>query len=230
MRRSRGHPRSVYDARMDGIATATGAADERRHSIAEAEPLASDDADRLRPGVAPAGRHDAVGDPLAPPSPDAVVAVWLRHTAPPEERARAREAALRAEHAAEVAGLRAALRDMKGAHAAEIARLRAEHAAALRRVVEVHRRAPDAARADAARPGEGAAPRPVARSPARRRWIGRGLARLTRNGGGDPARPWTRLAAKPSIGADLIAAVGALRPAGAAALSRLRSTVIPPSP
>ena len=225
MRRSRGHPRSVYDARMDGIATATGVVDERRHSIAEAEPLSSDDADRLRPGVAPAGRHDAVGDPLAPPSPDAVVAVWLRHAAPPEERARAREAALRAEHAAEVAGLRAALRDMEGAHAAEIARLRAEHAAVLRRVVEAHRRGPDPAC-----PGEGAAPKPMAPSPARRRWIGRRLARLTRTGGGDPARPWTRLAARPFIGAELIAAVGALRPAGAAALSRLRSTVIPPSP
>ena len=50
----------------------------------------------------------------------------------------------------------------------------------------------------------------------------RSMARLTGKGGGDPMGPWGRPAAKPSVGADLIAAVRALRPAGAAALSRLR--------
>ena len=62
-----------------------------------------------------------------------------------------REAALRARHAAEVARLRAALRAMEEAHAAEVPRLRAEHAAELGRLMEARRGAPDAARTGADR-------------------------------------------------------------------------------
>jgi len=50
-----------------------------------------------------------------------------------------REAALRAEHAAEVARLTVALRSMRAAHAAEIELLRAEHAAGLRQSVAASR-------------------------------------------------------------------------------------------
>ena len=53
-----------------------------------------------------------------------------------EEQAKAREAALRAEHAAEVALLVDALRHQHETHAAEIEGLRAEHAVVLRRLVE----------------------------------------------------------------------------------------------
>jgi hypothetical protein len=109
----------------------------------------------------------------------------------PPPRAQRLRAALRARHAAEVARLRAALRAMEEAHAAEVARLRAEHAAdtaGLRRAVEVQRWAPDTARTGALRasggPGEGAAPRPqAAPSPARPRATRGRLARLTGKGG-----------------------------------------------
>ena len=47
-----------------------------------------------------------------------------------------REAALRAEHAAEVALLTVVLRSMRAAHAAKIERLLAEHAAGFWRWVE----------------------------------------------------------------------------------------------
>jgi hypothetical protein len=224
---------------MDGIAATIEAADEGQHPTSEAGHLGADDADadRLRADAAPPGGGKTAPDPLLdPPPPDAVVAVSLRHAAAPEERAREREAALRARHAAEVARLRAALRAMEEAHAAEVARLRAEHAAdtaGLRRAVEVQRWAPDTARTGAVRasggPGEGAAPRPqAAPSPARPRATRGRLARLTGKGGDHPLEPWGRPAAKPFAGADLIAAVRALRPAGAAALSRLRGTALPP--
>jgi hypothetical protein len=227
---------------MDGIATATEAIDEgRQHSP-------TPEAGRVGPGVADADRFRAGAPPLArdgaaasepdvdPPSPDAVVAVSLQHDAGPEERAREREAALRARHAAEVARLRAALRTMEEAHAAEVARLRAEHAAdtaGLRRAVEASLRAPNTGRTGAERPGggpaEGAAPGLRARQPVRQQATTRGrLARLTGRGGSSPLEPWPRLPAKPFAGAHLIAAVRALRPAGAAALSRLRGAVLPP--
>ena len=224
---------------MDGIAIATEAADGVRHPLVmEAGHLGPDDAAALlRAGAAPQDLGEAALEPLHdPPSPDAVVAVSLRGDLAPEERARAREAALRARHAAEVERLRAALRAMEEAHAAEVARLRAEHAAdtaGLRRAVEAQRRAPDTARTGAVRasggPGEGAAPRQqAAPSPARPRATCGRLARLTGEGGVHPLEPWDRPAAKPFAGADLIAAVRALRPAGAAALSRLRGTALPP--
>lgn len=217
---------------MDVIATVTGIAAVRR-SNAEEGP---GDAGRFRaqaataPGEAPirADRHEAARDPPAPPSPDTVVTTSPRHTAAAEERARAREAALRVEHAAEVARLAAALRDQKQAHAAEIERLRAGHAAGLRRLVEAHWRALDAARTAAeplsGGPGEGAAPEsqtPYAVRPPGTR--GR-LARIMGKGGEHPLEPSGRLAAEP-FAADVPAAVRALRPAGAAALSRLRSMV-----
>jgi hypothetical protein len=226
---------------MDRIATATRTADEgRQHPAApEAGHLGADAAaaaDRLRAGAAPQGFGEAVPDPLLdPPSPDTVVAVSLRDGLAPEERARAREAALRARHAAEAARLRAALRAMEEAHAAEVARLRAEHAAdtaGLRRAVEAQRRAPDTAWTGAERSGggpeEGAAPGSQAPSPARPRAARGRLARLAGGRGGSPPQPWRRRPAKPFAGADLIAAVRALRPAGAAALSRLRGAVLPP--
>jgi hypothetical protein len=224
---------------MDRIATAAEAADEgRQHPAApEAGHLRADDADtdtdRLRAGAASHGLGEAAPNALLdPPSPDAVVAVSLRHAAAPEERAREREAALRARHAAEVARLRAALRAMEEAHAAEVGRLRAEHAAELARAAEAHRRAPDAARTGAERrsgPEESGASGLRARQPVRQQVTTRGrLARLTGRGRSSPPEPWGRLSAKPFAGADLIAAVRALRPAGAAALSRLRGAVPPP--
>ena len=95
-----------------------------------------------------------------------------------------REAALRAEHAAEVARLTVALRSMRAAHAAEIERLRAEHAAGLRRSVEADRQTRDAARAGAngGGPGWRSALEAVARlldlPPGTRDW----LARITGRG------------------------------------------------
>jgi hypothetical protein len=227
---------------MDGIAAATKAADDGRHhpTAPEAGHLGPDDADaadRLRAGTAPPGDGGAAPAPLlAPPSPDAVVAVSLRHAAAPEERAREREAALRARHAAEVARLRAALRAMEEAHAAKVARLRAEHAAdtaGLRWAVEATLRALDAARTGAEPPSDldgGDAPGlKAAPSAARQRaTIRKRLARLTGRGGGDPMGSLGRPAAKPSAGADMIAAVRALLPAGAASLSRLRGAALPP--
>ncbi len=225
---------------MDGIATVTEAIDEgRQHSpTPEAGRLGPGvaDADRVRAGAAPQRFGESVPDPLIdPPSPDAVVAVSLRHDAAPEERAREREAALRTRHAAEVARLRAALRAMQGAHAAEMARLHAEHAAdtaGLRRAVEAHRRGRDAAPTGAERPSggpdEGTAPGSQTSFPAQPRATRARLARLTGTLGGGPPEPWPRLPAKPFAGAHLIAAVRALRPAGAAALSRLRGAVLRP--
>ena len=123
-------------------------------------------------------------DPLAPP-PDTVVVASPGHAFALVEQARAREAALRAEHAAEVARLADALRDQKKAHAAEVERLRAGHAAALRRLVEAHWRVRDAARTGTERrcgPDETAAPGHEARSrvhlPGARGW----LARITWRG------------------------------------------------
>jgi hypothetical protein len=219
---------------MDGIAIATEAADRVRHPLVmEAGHLGPDDADLLRAGAAPQDLGEAASEPLHdPPSPDAVVAVSLRGDLAPEERARAREAALRARHAAEAARLRAALRAMEEAHAAEVARLRAEHAAELGRLAEANRGAPDAARVGAERqsgPQESGAPGTRARQPVRQQAALRArLARLTGRSGGNPQERWRRPTAKPFAGADLmIAAVRALRPAGAAALSRLRGAAPP---
>ena len=120
---------------------------------------------------------------------------------------------------------------MEEAHAAEVARLRTEHAAELGRLVEAHRGAPDAARTGAERrsgPEESGAPGLRVRLPERQQATTRGrLSRLTGKRGGSPPEPWSRLSAKPFAGVDLIAAVRALRPAGAAALSRLRGAVPP---
>jgi hypothetical protein len=93
------------------------------------------------PETAPFGpsRCGSARNPLAPPPPDTVVVASPRHAIALEERARVREAALRAEHAAEVARLTVALRSMRAIHTAEIERLRAEHAAGLRRSVEANR-------------------------------------------------------------------------------------------
>jgi hypothetical protein len=225
---------------MDSIAVATEAADEgwQHPATPEARHRGPDDpaaADRLRADATSPGHGGAAQDPLldAPP-PDAVVTVSLRQADAQETRTR--EAALRARHAAEVARLRAALRAMEEAHAAEVARLRAEHAAdtaGLRRAVEADPHALEEALAGAERPsdsGRGGGPGLKAtRSAVRQRaTIRKRLARLTGRGGGDPMGPWGQPAAKPSVGADLIAAVRALRPTGAAAISRLRGTVPPP--
>jgi hypothetical protein len=127
-------------------------------------------------------RDGRTRDPVAPPPPDTVVLVSLRHAAPSEGQEGAREAMLRAErHAAEAARLAEALRDQRRAHAAEVERLRAEHAAALRRLVEAHWRARDAARTGTERlasgPGEESGPglqAPfLARSRGRRGWLAR---------------------------------------------------------
>ena len=129
------------------------------------------------------GRCEGVRHPLAAPSPNTVVVASLRHAAAPEEQAKAREAALRAEHAAEVARLADALRDQRETHAAEIERLRAEHTVVLRRVVEAQRRARDTAWTGAGPrtgPGGRSDAGPQARSAARRTVTRREwLARLT---------------------------------------------------
>ena len=122
---------------------------------------------------------------VSPPPPDTVVVASPGHAVALVERVRASEAALRAEHAAEVARLTRALRDQKQAHAAEIARLRAEHAAGVRRLVEAHWRGRDAARHGAECPSftEGSsAPGPRAPSPARPRPTRGWLARITGRG------------------------------------------------
>ena len=139
------------------------------------------------PETAPFGpsRCGSARDPLAPPPPDTVVVASPRHAMALEERARVREAALRAEHAAEVARLTVALRSMRAAHAAEIELLRAEHAAGLRRSVEADRQTRDAARTGAnygGGPGWRSALEAVARlldrPPGTRDW----LARITGRG------------------------------------------------
>jgi hypothetical protein len=133
------------------------------------------------------GRHGRTRDPVAPPPPDTVVVVSQRHAASSEGQEGAREAMLRAKrHAAEAARLAEALRDQRWAHAAEVQRLRAEHAAALRRLVEAHWRARDAARTGVERltggPGEESGPGLQAQSLARP-WGMRGwLARITWRG------------------------------------------------
>src|ERR671917_373233 len=109
---------------MDGFATITKAAAGRR--FAAELPLG-------RPGNA-----DRLWARVSPPPPDTVVVASPGHAVALLEQARAREAALRTEAAAEVARLTRALRDQRKAHAAEIKRLRAEHAAGVRRLVEAH--------------------------------------------------------------------------------------------
>jgi hypothetical protein len=86
-------------------------------------------------------------EPLAAPSPDMIVVASRQQAIVLEEQARAQEAALHAEHAAEVARLHQALRDLRIAHAAEIERLHREHASELRRIVEAQRRRRDAVQA-----------------------------------------------------------------------------------
>jgi hypothetical protein len=129
------------------------------------------------------GRYET-WDPLAPPSPDTVIVASLRHAIALEKRAMHREAALHAEHAAEVARLTDELRDQEEAHAAEVERLRAEHAAELRRLVETRWRKRDATRPGPERRGvpEGKAvpgpPAPSAiRLPGTREWLARITAR-----------------------------------------------------
>jgi hypothetical protein len=97
----------------------------------------------------PCSREDRAA-PLASlgaPSPNMVVAANWRRTIEAEEQARAREAVVHAEHAAEIVRLTQALREARVAHQADIDRLREEHAAELRRLVEALWRAQDVARA-----------------------------------------------------------------------------------
>jgi hypothetical protein len=192
---------------MDGIATATEALDEgRQHSptpeagrLGRASPTPTGSG-RAPPPLARDGAAASEPD-LDPPSPDAVVAVSLRHDAGPEERAREREAVLRARHAAEVARLRVALRAMEEAHAAEVARLRAEHAAdtaGLRRAAEASLRAPNSERPGGG-PEEGAAPGLRPRPPVAPWATTRGrLERLTGTRGGGPPEPCPGRASRPS--------------------------------
>ena len=156
---------------MDGFATVTEAAAGRCFAA----------------GVAPdrPGNANRFWARVSPPPPDTVVVASPGHAVALLEQARASEAALRAEHAAEVARLTRALRDQKEAHAAEIERLRAEHAAGVRRLVEAHWRGRDAARNGAecpSGPERSAAPGPQAPSPARPRPTREWLARLTGRG------------------------------------------------
>jgi hypothetical protein len=67
------------------------------------------------------------------------------------ERARAREAPLRAEQVAEAVRLTDTLRDLKKAHATEFDRWRTKHADSLWRLVEVHWHVHNAVRATLAR-------------------------------------------------------------------------------
>ena len=156
---------------MDGFATVTEAA-AGQCIAAEVPPDRPGNADRFWARV-------------SPPPPDTVVVASPGHAFALVEQARASEAALRAEAAAEVARLTRALRDQRKAHAAEIERLRAEHAAGVRRLVEAHWRGRDAARIRAecpSGPEGGAAPGPQAPSPARPRPTREWLARLTGRG------------------------------------------------
>jgi hypothetical protein len=110
--------------------------------------------------------HGRPGEEHRPaPPPDTVVAGSSRGAAD-GEGPKAREAALREEHAAELARLTRVLRETKKAHAAEIERLRAGHAADLRRLVEALWHAQNAARAASARadtePASAARPQPRA--------------------------------------------------------------------
>jgi hypothetical protein len=132
------------------------------------------------------GRGDAAAqEPLAAPSPNTMVVASRQHAIIMEGQASAREAAFRAEHAAEVARLNQTLRDLRMAHAAEIERLRRDHASELRRAVEApwgRRDAPQAAVEYRADPEETAAPEPQARSPDRPRAAREWLARIRRRG------------------------------------------------
>lgn len=143
---------------MDGYAKVAEAETGQCFAV-EAAPARPGDAARVRARV-------------SPPPPDTVVVASFGHAFALVERARASEAALRAEAAAEVARLTRALREQKTAHMAEIGRLRAEHAAGVRRLVETCWRGCDAARNGTGRPSgpEGsAAAAPQAPSPARPR-------------------------------------------------------------
>ena len=151
---------------MDGFFTVTEVA---------AGPCSAAEATLVRPGKA-----DRFRTRVSPPPPDTVVVASPGHAVALVQQARASEAALRAEHAAEVARLADALRQQAEAHAAEVERLRAEHAAESRRLVEAHWRARDAARTGGL--GEGSDPGPEARSPARPPDALRWLARITRRG------------------------------------------------
>ena len=156
---------------MDGFATVTEAAAGQCFA-AEAAPDRPGNADRFWARV-------------SPPSPDTVVVASPGHAFALVEQARASEAALRAEAAAEVARLTRALRDQRMAHKAAIERLRADHAAGVRRLVEAHWRGRDAARNGAECPSspEGSvAPGPQARTPARPRPTREWLARLMGTG------------------------------------------------
>jgi hypothetical protein len=125
--------------------------------------------------------HGRPGEEHRPaPPPDTVVAGSSRGTADGEGPAKAREAALREEHAAELARLTRVLRETKKAHAAEIERLRAGHAADLRRLVEALWHAQNAARAASARadtePASAARPQPRAPFARLRTWLARVVA------------------------------------------------------
>ena len=132
-----------------------------------------------------AGQDAAPREPLAAPPPNMIIVASRQQAVAVEEEARTREAALRAEHVAEVARLHQALRDLRVAHAAEIERLLREHAHELRRAVEAHwhkRNAVEVAVACTSEQEARAALEPPARLPARplaaRKW----LARIRRRG------------------------------------------------
>src|SRR5690349_9347046 len=123
------------------------------------------------------GQNAASRKPLAAPPPNMIVVASRQQAIALEEHVRACEAALRAEHAAEVARLQQALRDLRAAHAAEIERLHREHASELRRAVEAqwHRRSavqavvpcPDIAQERAAPPPQPERAAPSAQLPYR---------------------------------------------------------------
>jgi hypothetical protein len=132
----------------------------------------------LEVGSVQAVSEDTAQNPLAPPSPDVVVATSRQCLVRSVQGAEAREAVLRAKQAAEIARLTDMLRDLKKVHATEIERLRTEHAADLRRLVEALWHAQDAARAallhpsiSMPKPASGPRPLPRAQVERTRGWL-----------------------------------------------------------
>jgi hypothetical protein len=101
------------------------------------------------PHAAHSGDEAPHKDDIAAPSPTTVVTANWRRTIEAEEQARAREAALSVEHAAEIARLTQALRDARRAHAADIAQHRIQHAMQVRQLVEALRRSQNPAKTPA---------------------------------------------------------------------------------
>lgn len=183
-----GHPGSGDGNRLRSTATLVG----RHTSEAKEAPSAPRPHPSWSSGATSPGENEpaqpehaaAAEDHRPAPSPHTVVVASGRRVSKAREQARAQEAALRAEYAAEIARLTRILRETRRAHAAELDRLRADHAAKLRRLVEAQWRTRDATRG-AEEPPVSTAERIMSRSrvfsgaprPFTREWLARILGR-----------------------------------------------------